>query len=75
MLQDTRIGLFLKADLFAALQANDLDTLKQWIYGGIQDLGEAVVTELLLDWIDPFNTRGGRQGRNWVALGHEEKVI
>ena len=56
MLQDTRIDLFLKAELFAALQANDLDTLKRWIYGSIQDPGEVVVTELLLDWIDPFNT-------------------
>ena len=29
----------------------------QQLYGGIQDLGEAAVTELLLDWIDPFITR------------------
>ena len=57
MPQDTRIALFLKAELFAALQANDLDTLKRWLYRGIQDLGEAAVTELLLDWIDLFITR------------------
>ena len=24
--------------------------------GGIEDLGEPVVTELLLDWLDPFLT-------------------
>ena len=53
MPQDTRIALF----LLAALQANDPDTFKRWLYGGIQDLGEAAVTELLLDWIDPFITR------------------
>ena len=36
---------------------NDPDTFKRWLYGGIQDLGEPAVTELLLDWIDPFITR------------------
>ena len=41
----------------AALQANDPDTFKRWLYGGIQDLGEPAVTELLLDWLDPFITR------------------
>ena len=56
MLQDTRIALFLLEQLIAALQANDPDTFKRWLYGGIQDLGEPVVTELLVDWIDPFIT-------------------
>ena len=54
MLQDTRITLFLLAELVAALQANDPDTFKRWLYGGIQDLGESAVTELLLDWLDAF---------------------
>ena len=54
MLQDTRIALFLLAELVAALQANDPDTFKRWLYGGIQDLVEAAVTELLLDWLDAF---------------------
>ena len=54
MLQDTRIALFLLAELVAALQANDPDTFKRWLYGGIQDLGESAVTELLLDWLDAF---------------------
>ena len=49
MPQDTRIALFLLAELVAALQANDPDTLKRWLYGGIQNLGEPTVTELLLD--------------------------
>ena len=39
------------------LITNDPDTIKRWLYGGIQDLGEPAVTELLLDWIDPFITR------------------
>ena len=49
MLQDTRITLFLLAELVAALQANDPDIFKRWLYGGIQDLGGPAVTELLLD--------------------------
>ena len=57
MPKDTRITLFLLAELVAALHANEPDTFKRWLYGGIQDLGEAALTELLLDWIDPFITR------------------
>ena len=60
MLQDTRIALFLLAELVAALQANDPDTFKRWLYGGIQDLGEAAVTELLLDWLGAFITETER---------------
>ena len=51
MPQDTRIILFLLAELVAALKANDPDTFKRWLYGGIQDLGEPAVTELLLAWL------------------------
>jgi hypothetical protein len=40
----------------AALQANDPDTFKCLLHGGIQDLGEPALTELLLDWIDPLIT-------------------
>ena len=61
MLQDTRITLFLLAELIAALQANDPETFKRWLYGGIQDLGEPAVTELLLDWLDAFITRIERE--------------
>lgn len=45
MLQDTRITLFLLAELVAALRANDPDLLKRWLYGRIEDLGEPAVTE------------------------------
>ena len=41
MLQDTRITLFLLAELVAALRANDPDTFKRWLHDGIQDLGQA----------------------------------
>ena len=57
MLQDTRITLFLLAELVAARRVNDPDLFKRWLYGGIQDLGEPAVTELVLDWLDPFITR------------------
>ena len=57
MLQDTRITLLLLAELVAALRANDPDLFKRWLYGGIQDLGEPAVTELVLDWLDPFISR------------------
>ena len=43
-------------ELVAALRANDPDLFKRWLYGGIEDLGEPAVTELLLDWLDPFLT-------------------
>lgn len=57
MPQDTRINLFLLAELVAALQANDPDAFRQWLSGGVQDLGEPVVVEeLLLDWLHSFLT-------------------
>ena len=33
-----------------------LDPFKCWLSGGVQDLGEPVVEELLLDWLDLFLT-------------------
>ena len=57
MTRDTLIALFLKGELVAALRANEPDLFKRWLYGGIEDLGEPAVTELVLDWLDPFITR------------------
>jgi len=48
MPQDTRIALFLMAELVAAPQANDPDTFKRWLYGGIQDLGNSVARALVV---------------------------
>ena len=39
---------------------NDPGNFKQWLYGGIQDLGEPAVTELLLNWLDAFITETER---------------
>ena len=40
----------------AALRANAPDLCKRWLSGGVQELGEPMVEELLLDWLDPFFT-------------------
>ena len=56
MTQDTRIALFLMGELVASLCTNDPDLFKRWLYGGIEDLGEPAVTELLLDWLNSFLT-------------------
>ena len=38
------------------LLTNDPDLFTRWLSGGIQDLGEPAVTELLLDWLVAFIT-------------------
>ena len=43
-------------ELVAALRANDPDLFKRWLSGGVQDLGEPVVEELLLGWLYSFLT-------------------
>ena len=50
------MALFLRGELVAALHANAPDLFKRWLYGGIEDLGEPAVTELLLDWLYSFLT-------------------
>jgi hypothetical protein len=54
MTHNTRIALFLMGELVTALRANDPYLFKRWLLGGVQDLGEPAVTELLLDWLDPL---------------------
>ena len=49
MLQDTRITLFLLAELVAALRPNEPYTFKRWIAGDVADLGKLAVLELLID--------------------------
>ena len=56
MPQDNRIALFLLGELVAALRAKEPELFRCWLSGGVQDLGEPVVKELLLDWLDPFLT-------------------
>ena len=56
MPQDTRIALTLMGRLVAAQRAIEPDIFKCCLFGGIEDLGVPAVTELLLDWLDPFLT-------------------
>ena len=75
MSHDTRIALFLMGELVAALRANGPDLFKRWLLGGVQDLGEPAVTELMLDWLDPFLTVDETEykliktQKNWLKLG------
>ena len=57
MTQETRMALLLVVELVTALRANDPDTFKRWLYGGIQDLGKPAVTELMTDWMTPLLTQ------------------
>ena len=57
MTLETRIALFLLNELVSALRANDPDTSKQWLRGGVEDLGKPSVEELLLNWLAPFLTQ------------------
>ena len=54
MTLETRISLFLLNELVSALRANDPDTFKRWLRGGVEDLDKPAVEELLLDWLAPF---------------------
>ena len=56
-------------ELVAALRINDSDLFKRWLYGGIEDSGEPVVTELLLDWLDSFLTVEEQDGLLGWYLG------
>ena len=51
---ETRIALFLMCEFVSALRANESDTFRRWLSGGIQDLGEPVVEELLVHWPQIF---------------------
>ena len=56
MTRATRIALFLVGELVAALRADHPELFRRWLYGGIENLGEPAVTELLLDWLYAFLT-------------------
>ena len=45
MTRDARIALFLIGELVAALRANDPDAFRQWLSGGVQDLGEVLFSQ------------------------------
>ena len=51
-----RIAQSLLGELIAALRVNDPDDFRQWLSGGMQDLGKTVIEQLLLDWLKSFLT-------------------
>ena len=57
MTQETGIALLLIGELVTALRANDPDTFRRWLVGGIQDLRKTAVTELMADWMTPLLTQ------------------
>ena len=56
MTQDTKATLALLQELLLALRTNDADSFFRWLYLGVQELGEPVVTELMMDWIAALMT-------------------
>ena len=54
MTQDTRIALFLMGELIAAIRAIDPETFKEWLCGGIKDMGRPAVEELMIEWMNPL---------------------
>ena len=56
MTLEARIALFLPNELVSALRANNPDTFKRWLCGGVLDLGKPAVEELLLEWLALFLT-------------------
>ena len=57
MTQETGIALLLIGELVTALRANDPDTFRRWLVGGIQDLRKTAVTELMADWMTSLLTQ------------------
>ena len=56
MTLETQIALFRLNELVSALRVNDPDSFKQWLCGGVKDLGKPAVEALLLNWLAPFLT-------------------
>ena len=56
MTQDTQATLALLQELLLALRAHDADSFCEWLYLGVQSLGEHAVAELMMDWIGPMLT-------------------
>ena len=48
--------LLLQSELVSALRANDSDTFKGWLSGGVQEFGGKAVEELMLEWMNPLLT-------------------
>ena len=51
---ETQMHLLLQSELVSALRANDSDTFKGWLSGGVQEFGGKAVEELMLEWMNPL---------------------
>ena len=49
MIFQNQMHLLLLSELVSALRANDSDTFRRWLSGGIQDLGRPAVEELRMN--------------------------
>ena len=57
MTHDTQMHLLLLSELVFALRANDPETFKRWLAGGIQDLAKSGNEELMIEWLNPVLTQ------------------
>jgi len=57
MTNATQMHLLLLSELVFALRANDSETFKRWLAGGIQDLGQPTIEELMIDCLNPLLTQ------------------
>ena len=65
-------------ELVAALRANGPDAFRCWLFGGVQDLGEPVVEELLLDRLYSFLTVEEQDrllAGHFVLLNYKKRCI
>ena len=53
---ETQMHLLLLSELVSALRANDSDTFRRWLSGGLQDLGSTAVEVLMYEWMNPLIT-------------------
>lgn len=56
MKRATRIALFLMGELVEALRANAPDAFRSSLSEGMQEHEVSEVEELLLEWLNPFQT-------------------
>jgi len=59
---DTQMHLLLLSELVYAPIANDPETFKRWVSGGIQDLGKPAIEELMIEKSNPLLTQKTRTG-------------
>ena len=62
-IRNTRIALYPMGELVAASRTHEPDLLKRWLCGGVQDLGEPVLEEFLLDWLAGLMTLDVRENK------------